>query len=128
MCQKTTPTSGNEEVVRRGHKKRTISASLTVRWNWKRMRWEADHVYFWYDKKRLWSCRSDDGRYYYGFSSFRKVLKSYVGGILCEKIRDYAMEKAEVNYRYVRYPLQLSCRVTTRYTEPPQVEQFIGKE
>lgn len=71
---------------------RDLSASLTLRWSRKRKRWECRNAFFWQDAKNKWSCRSQDGRYYYGFRSLRALLKSYVGGLLCEKSLCYTTE------------------------------------
>lgn len=106
---------------------KSLSASLTVHWSRKRKRWESDHVFFWYDKKRLWSCQSDDGRYFYGFRSFRKLLKSYVGGTLCEKIGSHPMKKVKAKYWFSQSPRQVTCRVTTRYTVPV-LDELFGEE
>lgn len=75
----------DESFVSWEDQEKDLSTSLTVRWSWKRKRWESDNAVFWNDRKNKWSCLSDDGKYYYGFRSFRALLKSYVGGILCEK-------------------------------------------
>ena len=52
---------------------RDLSASLTLRWSRKRKRWECRNAFFWQDAKNKWSCRSQDGRYYYGFRSLRAL-------------------------------------------------------
>ena len=83
-----------------------------------RKRWESDNAVFWNDRKNKWSCRSDDGKYYYGFRSFRALLKSYVGGILCEKAYCYGLKNARAKYWFSQYPRQVTCRVTMRCTGP----------
>ena len=55
---------------------RDLSASLTLRWSRKRKRWECRNAFFWQDAKNKWSCRSQDGRYYYGFRSLRALRTS----------------------------------------------------
>ena len=54
---------------------RDLSASLTLRWSRKRKRWECRNAFFWQDAKNKWSCRSQDGRYYYGFRSLRPSVR-----------------------------------------------------
>ena len=77
-------TFDNEEIIGLPEvEERDLSASLTLRWSRKRKRWECRNAFFWQDAKNKWSCRSQDGRYYYGFRSLRALLKSYVGGLLC---------------------------------------------
>ena len=66
------------------YEEKDLSASLTLRWSRKRRRWECDNAYFWHEFQNKWCCRSEDGRYYHGFRSLRALLKSYVGGRLCE--------------------------------------------
>ena len=70
-----------------GYEEKDLSASLTLRWSRKRRRWECDNAYFWHESQNKWCCRSEDGRYYHGFRSLRALLKSYVGGRLCESSR-----------------------------------------
>lgn len=69
-------------------------------------------------QKTKWSCRSEDGKYYHGFRSLRALLKSYVGGILCEKAYCYGMKNARAKYWLSQYPKQVTCRVTMRCTGP----------
>lgn len=56
---------------------RDLSASLTLRWSRKRKRWECRNAFFWQDAKNKWSCRSQDGRYYYGFRSLRAMWADF---------------------------------------------------
>ena len=93
-----------------------MSTSLTVRWSWKHKRWESDNAFFWNDRKTKWSCRSEGGKYYYGFRSFRALMKSYVGGILCESVRCCSMKNARAKYWFSQYPKQVTCTVTMRCT------------
>ena len=108
----------DESFVSWEDQEKDLSTSLTVRWGWKRKRWESDNAVFWNDRKNKWSCRSDDGKYYYGFRSFRALLKSYVGGILCEKAYCYGLKNARAKYWFSQYPRQVTCRVTMRCTGP----------
>ncbi len=74
-CSLTTrPPFGLPEI-----EERDLSASLTLRWSRKRKRWECATPYFWQDAKNKWSCRSQDGKYYYGFRSLRALLKKLCG-------------------------------------------------
>ena len=60
-------TFDNEEIIGLPEvEERDLSASLTLRWSRKRKRWECRNAFFWQDAKSKWSCRSQDGRYYYG--------------------------------------------------------------
>ena len=95
---------------------RDLSASLTLRWSRKRKRWECRNAFFWQDTKNKWSCRSQDGRYYYGFRSLRALLKSYVGGLLCEKSHCYSAKNARAKYWFSQHPRRVTCRVTMRCT------------
>ena len=95
---------------------RDLSASLTLRWSRKRKRWECRNAFFWQDAKTKWSCRSQDGRYYYGFRSLRALLKSYVGGLLCEKSLCYSAKNARAKYWFSQYPKTVTCRVTIHCT------------
>lgn len=97
---------------------KNLSASLAVHWNRKRKRWEGYNAYFWWDGKDKWSCRSEDGKYYYGFRSLKALLKSYVGGILCEKARDCCLKDKRVEYYCNRRRQRVFCRVTMRCVEP----------
>ena len=67
------------------------------------------------------SCRSQDGRYYYGFRSLRALLKSYVGGLLCEKSLCYSAKNARAKYWFSQNPRRVTCCVTMRCTgiSPP---------
>lgn len=95
---------------------RDLSASLTLRWSRKRKRWECRNAFFWQDAKNKWSCRSQDGRYYYGFRSLRALLKSYVGGLLCEKSLCYSAKNARAKYWFSQNPGRVTCCVTMRCT------------
>ena len=107
----------NEEIFDRPEvEARDLSASLTLRWSRKRKRWECRDAYFWQDGERKWSCRSEDGRYYYGFRSLRSLLKSYVGGLLCEKAGCYNAKNARAKYWFSQHPRRVTCRVTMRCT------------
>ena len=80
---------------------------------------EADrsrNAFFWQDAKNKWSCRSQDGRYYYGFRSLRALLKSYVGGLLCEKSLCYSAKNARAKYWFSQNPRRVTCCVTMRCT------------
>ena len=95
---------------------RDLSASLTLRWSRNRKRWECRNAFFWQDTKNKWSCRSQDGRYYYGFRSLRALLKSYVGGLLCEKSLCYSAKNARAKYWFSQNPRRVTCCVTMRCT------------
>ena len=104
---------------------RDLSASLTLRWSRKRKRWECRNAFFWQDAKNKLCCRSQDGRYYYGFRSLRALLKSYVGGLLCEKSLCYSAKNARAKYWFSQNPRQVTCCVTMRCTGffPPSFPQ-----
>lgn len=98
MCHDARRSCGDEAFVSWEGKEKDLSTSLTVRWSRKRKRWESDNAVFWNDRKTKWSCRSEDGKYYHGFRSLRALLKSYVGGILCEKAYCYSVKNARAKY------------------------------
>lgn len=108
----------NEEksVPWEGQRERNVSESLTLRWSRKRKRWETDHAFFWQDPKTKWSCRSEDGKYYHGFRSFRALLKSYVGGILCEKLCFCSIRDVRARYWFSQHPKHVTCRITAHCT------------
>ena len=99
-----------------GYEEKDLSASLTLRWNQKRRRWECDNAYFWHEPQGKWCCRSEDGRYYHGFRSLRTVLKSYVGGRLCESFCCYSARNVRAKYWFSQYPKTVTCRVTIHCT------------
>lgn len=89
--------------------------TLTLRWDRRNKRWRAEGVSVWYDgKERKWSCRCGDGTCYYGFSSLRRLLKSYVGGLLCRSLPWCPTKLLRVRYHFTRCPRRVSCRVTLR--------------
>lgn len=116
MCRNKENPCGNDEFAAWDGQEKDLSVSLTVRWSRKRKRWESDNAFFWHDQKDKWSCRSNDGKYYHGFRSLRALLKSYVGGILCERAYCYSLKNASAQYWFSRYPKQVTCRVTMRCT------------
>ena len=116
MCHDTKHFCDDESFDSWDGQEKDLSTSLTVRWSRKHKRWESDNVAFWNDRKNKWSCRSEDGKYYYGFRSFRALLKSYVGGILCENARCCSMKHARAKYWFSQYPKQVTCTVTMRCT------------
>lgn len=99
-----------------GYEEKDLSASLTLRWSQKRRRWECDDAYFWHEPKGKWCCRSEDGRYYHGFHSLRTLLKSYVGGRLCESFCCYSARNVRAKYWFSQYPKTVTCRVTIHCT------------
>ena len=116
----------NEEIIGLPEvEERDLSAPLTLRWSRKRKRWECRNAFFWQDAKNKWSCRSQDGRYYYGFRSLRALLKSYVGGLLCEKSHCYSAKNARAKYWFSQNPRRVTCCVTMRCTGffPPSFPQ-----
>ena len=54
--------------------------------------------------------------YYYGFRSLRALLKSYVGGLLCEKSLCYSAKNARAKYWFSQNPRRVTCCVTMRCT------------
>lgn len=105
-----------ENLVLPKMEERDLSASLALRWSRKRKRWECRGAYFWQDIKNKWSCRSQDGKYYYGFRSLRALLKSYVGGLLCEKSHCCSAKNARAKYWFSQNLRRVTCRVTMRCT------------
>ena len=101
-----------------GYEEKDLSASLTLRWSRKRRRWECDNAYFWHESQNKWCCRSEDGRYYHGFRSLRALLKSYVGGRLCESSRCDGARNVRAKYWFRQHPKTVTCRVTIRCTGP----------
>ena len=99
-----------------GYEEKDLSASLTLRWSRKRRRWECDNAYFWHESQNKWCCRSEDGRYYHGFRSLRALLKSYVGGRLCESSRCDGARNVRAKYWFRQHPKTVTCRVTIRCT------------
>ena len=103
------------------------SGSLKLRWSEKRNRWECDDVYFWQDPETNWSCRSENGTYYYGFRSLQALLKSYMAGKLGEKYGCTGIKNVRANYHFTQQPKTLVCHVTLccTYLVPPHVtEEF----
>ena len=98
------------------YEEKDLSASLTLRWSRKRRRWECDNAYFWHESQNKWCCRSEDGRYYHGFRSLRALLKSYVGGRLCESSRCDGARNVRAKYWFRQHPKTVTCRVTIRCT------------
>lgn len=99
-----------------GYEEKDLSASLTLRWSQKRRRWECDDAYFWHEPQGKWCCRSENGRYYHGFRSLRTLLKSYVGGRLCESFCCYSARNVRAKYWFSQYPKTVTCRVTIHCT------------
>ena len=93
------------------YEEKDLSASLTLRWSRKRRRWECDNAYFWHESQNKWCCRSEDGRYYHGFRSLRALLKSYVGGRLCESSCCYSARNVRAKYWFSQHPKTVTCRV-----------------
>ncbi|NJE73222.1 hypothetical protein E0L15_01060 [Pseudoflavonifractor sp. SW1122] len=109
------------------HKQVQRSDSLKLWWSQKRNRWECDDVYFWQDPKTNWSCRSENGTYYYGFRSLQALLKSYMAGKLGEKYGCTGIKNVRANYHFTQQPKTLVCHVTLccTYLVPPNVtEEF----
>lgn len=104
-----------------GHEK-DLSVSLAVHWSRKRKRWESGNAYFWLDGRNKWSCRSEDGKYYHGFRSLKALLKSYVGGLLCEKARNLILKDTRTEYYSDPKRRRVFCRVTMRCVGPMTVE------
>ena len=99
-----------------GYEEKDLSASLTLRWSRKRRRWECDNAYFWHEFQNKWCCRSEDGRYYHGFRSLRALLKSYVGGRLCESSCCYSARNVRAKYWFSQHPKTVTCCVIIRCT------------
>ena len=104
-----------------GHEK-DLSVSLAVHWSRKRKRWESGNAYFWLDGRNKWSCRSEDGKYYHGFRSLKALLKSYVGGLLCEKARNLILKDMWTEYYRDPNRRRVFCRVNMRCVGPMTVE------
>ena len=111
---------GSKHLAPQKYPIRRRSASLTLRWDRKRRRWKAGGVYFWNDEKNKWSCRDKGGKYYAGFHSLRSLLRSYVGGILCESTCPGTVSDVQARYWFSRNPKRVTCRVSACCANMPR--------